>query len=44
MVKEHGTRSRYNTGCRCELCRKANREYIRDWSARRGKKDKKGGQ
>lgn len=26
---EHGTRSRYVKGCRCEPCRKANREYAK---------------
>ena len=26
-VEEHGTRSSYQKGCRCEACRKANREY-----------------
>jgi len=25
----HGTRSRYNAGCRCEKCRKALRRYMR---------------
>lgn len=25
----HGTRSRYVTGCRCGLCRRANRDYQR---------------
>ena len=26
-MSEHGTRSRYNAGCRCDECRRANREY-----------------
>ncbi|MBQ3387470.1 MAG: hypothetical protein IJG53_09150 [Eggerthellaceae bacterium] len=26
-AKEHGTRSMYNSGCRCGACRKANSEY-----------------
>lgn len=26
---EHGTRSRYTHGCRCDECRKANAEYQR---------------
>jgi hypothetical protein len=24
---EHGTRSKYNSGCHCSECRRANREY-----------------
>lgn len=28
-MSEHGTRSRYNSGCRCDDCRRANREYER---------------
>lgn len=28
-MSEHGTRSRYNSGCRCDECRRANREYER---------------
>lgn len=27
MTSAHGTRSRYNSGCRCGECRRANREY-----------------
>lgn len=26
----HGTRSRYKSGCRCEDCRAANRQYARE--------------
>lgn len=26
-MSDHGTRSRYNSGCRCGECRRANREY-----------------
>lgn len=28
-MSEHGTRSRYVSGCRCDECRRANREYER---------------
>lgn len=28
-MAEHGTRTRYVTGCRCEPCREANRDYAR---------------
>lgn len=28
-MSEHGTRSRYVDGCRCEACTKANRDYAR---------------
>jgi len=30
-VAEHGSRSKYVMGCRCEPCKKANRDYQRDW-------------
>lgn len=29
-----GTRTRYQTGCRCEPCREASREYAARWRAR----------
>ncbi|GAS98928.1 uncharacterized protein RMCC_5893, partial [Mycolicibacterium canariasense] len=29
MAAEHGTRSRYNSGCRCDLCVQAERDYQR---------------
>ncbi|UEJ82662.1 hypothetical protein Bra3105_17830 [Brachybacterium halotolerans subsp. kimchii] len=29
-MSTHGTRTRYVTGCRCGLCRTANREYARE--------------
>lgn len=29
-MSEHGTRSRYVAGCRCESCTKANRDYARN--------------
>lgn len=28
-VESHGTRATYQAGCRCEPCRRANREYVR---------------
>lgn len=28
-MREHGTRARYCAGCRCQECRRANREYNR---------------
>ena len=28
---EHGSRSRYTTGCRCAACREANRAYVEQW-------------
>jgi hypothetical protein len=40
MVKEHGTRSRYTTGCHCKECTKANTDYMREWSAKKRKKAK----
>lgn len=30
MAKEHGTRGRYNDGCRCSSCKQANSDYYRD--------------
>jgi len=27
MASQHGSRTRYNTGCRCDSCKLANREY-----------------
>lgn len=30
-MQRHGTRSRYNTGCRCDPCRKANNAYMLKW-------------
>lgn len=35
MSKNHGTRSRYTSGCRCEKCRAANREYARKQYAKK---------
>jgi predicted nucleic acid-binding Zn ribbon protein len=38
MAYEHGTVSRYTTKrCRCDLCRKANRDYMRAWHAKNHK-------
>lgn len=38
MAYEHGTISRYTAKrCRCDLCRKANREYMRAWTAKNRK-------
>lgn len=34
-VPEHGTRARWCRGCKCVLCRDANREYARSWRAAR---------
>lgn len=34
-MASHGTRSRYNAGCRCDPCRMANREYERSRCMRR---------
>lgn len=28
MTKTHGTRTTYNTGCRCDECRSANNAYM----------------
>lgn len=30
-MADHGTRTRYVTGCRCEPCRTAHRDYNRQW-------------
>lgn len=30
-MADHGTRTRYVTGCRCEPCRTAHRDYNREW-------------
>lgn len=27
MASQHGTRTRYNTGCRCDSCKQASRDY-----------------
>lgn len=40
MAADHGTRSRYNAGCKCELCANAERQYKRD---RRAKKREQAG-
>lgn len=32
---QHGSRSRYSKGCRCEPCVQANRDYDAAWRARR---------
>ncbi len=37
-MREHGTRARYRAGCRCEDCRRANREYNREWHRERSLK------
>jgi len=33
-MADHGTRTRYVVGCRCEPCRAAHRDYNRDWDRR----------
>jgi hypothetical protein len=34
---EHGTIARYNHGpCRCDECKQAKRDYMREWRTRRG--------
>lgn len=40
-MSEHGTRSRYTRGCRCDGCREANRVYITAWNRKRGVKPQK---
>jgi hypothetical protein len=35
QTKNHGTRSRYSSGCRCESCREANRVYGREQYAKK---------
>ena len=37
MNQNHGTRSRYSSGCRCESCREANRVYARQRYADKAK-------
>jgi len=32
--KGHGTRGRYQNGCRCDWCKAANRDYIRERRAK----------
>lgn len=34
-ARQHGTRTTYVTGCRCEPCKEADRAYHRDYYARR---------
>lgn len=34
-TQNHGTRSRYSSGCRCEPCREANRIYARESYAKK---------
>lgn len=38
-MSEHGTRSRYNAGCRCDDCTKANAEYVTEWRHATGRTD-----
>jgi hypothetical protein len=35
-VAQHGTRTKYVKGCRCGLCKGANRTYQRDYMRGRG--------
>ena len=37
MASEHGTRTRYVSGCRCDSCKKANRDYSRRDSQQRAR-------
>ena len=37
MSETHGTRTRYNAGCRCTDCRSANNTYIAKYQRRRVK-------
>lgn len=39
----HGTRSRYNKGCRCATCTRANRDYLERWRRAKGMKPQKYG-
>lgn len=32
---QHGSRRKYNTGCRCALCKEASRVYQREYMARK---------
>lgn len=34
-LRGHGSRGKYNSGCRCPTCRKANTAYQRDYMRRR---------
>lgn len=34
---EHGSRGGYASGCRCDWCKEANRQYERTWTAKSGK-------
>jgi lambda repressor-like predicted transcriptional regulator len=34
-MRQHGTRSRYSTGCRCQPCRKAAADSYQRWKAAR---------
>ncbi len=43
MTGQHGTRTRYNAGCRCEPCKVANAEYAKQYAqVRRAEKVKPG--
>lgn len=35
IAAQHGTRSKYQAGCRCADCTKANRDAAREYSQRR---------
>ena len=34
-IAVHGTKSKYSVGCRCDLCTKANTDYIREYRSRK---------
>lgn len=41
-LRGHGSRRKYNRGCRCYLCKRANRIYMREYNRR--KREERGNQ